>query len=99
MGRRPLERAIASLRAELTASGKAKMFEILSPFLAGDRLALSYEDAAQRMKIGLGAVKSLIHRLRRQFAEKLRREITETVSAPHEVEDELRHLREVFARG
>jgi DNA-binding transcriptional regulator GbsR (MarR family) len=51
------------------------------------------------MKIGLGAVKSLIHRLRRQFAEKLRREITQTVSAPHEVEDELRDLRRVFARG
>ena len=94
-----LERAIASLRAELTASGKAEMFEILSPFLAGDRVALSYEDAAQRMKIGLGAVKSLIHRLRRQFAEKLRREIMQTVSAPHEVDDELRHLRKVFARG
>jgi RNA polymerase sigma factor (sigma-70 family) len=94
-----LERAIAGLRAEFTASGKAEIFEMLSPFLAGEKAALSYESAAQRMKIGLGAVKSLIHRLRRQFAVTLRREIMQTVSAPHEVDDELRHLRMVFARA
>jgi RNA polymerase sigma factor (sigma-70 family) len=94
-----LERAIAGLRAEFTASGKAEIFETLSPFLAGEKAALSYESAAQRMKVGLGAVKSLIHRLRRQFAATLRREIMQTVSAPHEVNDELRHLRMVFARA
>jgi RNA polymerase sigma factor (sigma-70 family) len=94
-----LERAIAGLRAEFTASGKVEIFETLSPFLAGEKAALSYESAAQRMKIGLGAVKSLIHRLRRQFAVSLRREIMQTVSAPHEVDDELRHLRMVFARA
>ena len=49
--------------------------------------------------MGLGAVKTLIHRLRRQFAEALRREILQTVSAPHEVDDELRQLRAVFARA
>jgi hypothetical protein len=50
------------------------------------------------MSLGLGAVKTLIYRLRRQFATAVRREIMQTVSAPHEVDDELRRLRSVFAR-
>ena len=43
-------------------------------------------------------MKTLIHRLRRQFAAAVRREVMQTVSAPHEVDDELRQLRMVFAR-
>jgi penicillin-binding protein 2 len=54
---------------------------------------------AERLGIGLGAVKTLIHRLRRQFATTLRREIMQTVSAPHEVDEELRELRMVFVRA
>ena len=46
----------------------------------------------------LGAIKTHIHRLRRQFAAAVRHEIMQTVSAPHEVDDELRHFRDVFAR-
>jgi hypothetical protein len=49
------------------------------------------------MNLGLGAVKTLIYRLRRQFATAVRHEIMQTVSAPHEVDDELRRLRSVFA--
>src|SRR5438874_2706196 len=46
----------------------------------------------------VGVLKTHIHRLRRQFASAVRREVMETVGAPHEVDDELRQLRGVFAR-
>lgn len=94
-----LDRALATVRANFAENGKAAMFEALAPFLAGEKAGVSYEDAAERLGVGLGAVKTLIHRLRRQFAEALRREILQTVSAPHEVDDELRQLRAVFARA
>jgi RNA polymerase sigma-70 factor (ECF subfamily) len=93
-----LERALDKVRAECVAEGKADLFEALSPFLAGTKPHVSYQEVADRMKLGLGAVKMAIYRLRRQFATAVRREIMQTVSAPHEVDDELRRLRSVFAR-
>jgi RNA polymerase sigma factor (sigma-70 family) len=94
-----LERALDKVRAECTAEGKANVFEALSPFLGGMKPHASYQEVAERMNLGLGAVKTLIYRLRQQFASAVRREIMQTVSAPHEVDDELRRLRSVFARA
>jgi DNA-directed RNA polymerase specialized sigma24 family protein len=93
-----LERALDHVRAECAAEGKTETFEALYPFLAGSKPQVSYQDVADRMKLGLGAVTTQIHRLRRQFAAAVRREIMQTVSAPHEVDDELRRLRSVFTR-
>ena len=92
-----LERALEKVRAECVAEGKVGFFEALSPFLEGTKPDVSYQEVADRMGLGLGAVKTLIYRLRRQFAAAVRREIMQTVSAPHEVDDELRRLRTVFA--
>jgi DNA-directed RNA polymerase specialized sigma24 family protein len=91
-----LDRAIESVRSEFESNGKADIFAALSPFLTGG--AVSYEEAARNAGMTLTAVKTLIHRLRRQFAAAVRREVMQTVSAPHEVDDELRQLRMVFAR-
>jgi RNA polymerase sigma-70 factor (ECF subfamily) len=93
-----LQRALAQVRAEFAAEGKAKTFEALSPFLAGEKPEVTYQDVAQRLGLALAAVKTHIHRLRRQFATAVRREIMQTVTAPHEVDEELRQLRGVFAR-
>jgi predicted transcriptional regulator len=80
------------------AEGKAITFEALSPFLAGEKPEVSYQDVAQRLGLALAAVKTHIYRLRRQFATAVRREIMQTVNAPHQVDEELRQLRSVFAR-
>jgi RNA polymerase sigma-70 factor (ECF subfamily) len=93
-----LERALDKVRAEFSANGKAEAFEALSPFLAGEKQDISYQDAAQRMGLAMSAVKTHIHRLRQQFASAVRQEVMQTVSAPHEVDDELRQLRGVFVR-
>jgi RNA polymerase sigma-70 factor (ECF subfamily) len=93
-----LERALAKVRREFSVEGKAETFEALSPFLSGEKASISYEQAAETTGVSLGAIKTHIHRLRRQFAAAVRHEIMQTVSAPHDVDDELRHLRDVFAR-
>jgi RNA polymerase sigma factor (sigma-70 family) len=93
-----LERALAKLRAEFAAEGKSETFESLSPFLAGEKPDVSYQDVAQQIGISLGSVKTQIHRLRQRFATAVRSEIMQTVAAPHEVENELRQLRDVFTR-
>jgi RNA polymerase sigma factor (sigma-70 family) len=93
-----LERALQNIRRDFAAEGKADLFEMLSPFLRGNKPDVTYQDVAERMSVGIGAVKTLIHRLRQQFADAVRWEVMQTVSAPHEVDDELRELRRVFAR-
>jgi DNA-directed RNA polymerase specialized sigma24 family protein len=94
-----LERALARVRAEFVAAGKTTTFETLSIFLDGDKPHVSYDQIATALNVSLGSVKTLIHRLRQKFAAALRREIMQTVSAPHEIEDELRRLRALFARA
>jgi predicted transcriptional regulator len=97
-GRGTGERALENVRSELDAENKPKTFEVLSPFLAGDRPTISYEEVAKKLGISLGAVKTQIHRLRERFAAAVRSEVMQTVAAPHEVDEELRQLRRVFTR-
>jgi RNA polymerase sigma-70 factor (ECF subfamily) len=94
-----LDHAIAALRDEYADNSKSRIFNALSSFLGGEKRDISYDQAAARLGIGVPAVKTLIHRLRREFAATVRREIMQTVSAPHEVDGELRQLRSVFARA
>jgi hypothetical protein len=42
--------------------------------------------------VGVGTVKTLIHRLRKQYMAVVREEVGRTVSDPAEIEDELRAL-------
>jgi RNA polymerase sigma-70 factor (ECF subfamily) len=93
-----LERALETVRCKCAAEDKADVFEMLSPFLGGNKPNVTYQEVADRMSVELGAVKTLIHRLRQQFADAVLWEVMQTVSAPHEVDDELRQLRRVFAR-
>jgi RNA polymerase sigma factor (sigma-70 family) len=93
-----LQRALETVRAELSAEGKPEMFDVLSPFLAGEKPDVSYQNVSEKTGLSLGAVKTHIHRLRRRFAVAVRHEIMQTVGAPHEVDEELRQLRHVFAR-
>jgi hypothetical protein len=45
----------------------------------------------------LSAIKTTVHRLRRDYRAKLREQISRTVSSSDEIEDELLHLRKVLA--
>jgi RNA polymerase sigma-70 factor (ECF subfamily) len=93
-----LDGVMAAVRAEFSEGGKAATFDALAPFLGGAKGEVSYAEAAESLGLSVAAVRMMIHRLRRQFATAVRREIMRTVSAPHEVDDELRRLRAAFAR-
>ena len=66
-------------------------------FLTARRVPPTYEETASGLGLNPGAVKTEIHRLRQAFRAALRLEISRTVSAPHEIEEELRHLRAVLS--
>jgi hypothetical protein len=87
-----LGRATRCLEREQAALGKAQVFCTLRPVLGeeGTRAGLTYEEAAQKLHIGLPAVKTWIHRLRRRHAQLLREEIAQTVLNPDDVDAEAR---------
>ena len=93
-----LRRATQRLEQEQAARGKARIFTTLRPFLGdeGTRGELSYEQAARTLNVGLPALKTLIHRLRRRHAQLLREEVAQTVLNPDDVESELHALCEAL---
>ena len=91
--------ALDSLRQELQTKGKLKLFEQLKNFLACDSVIPSYDEASARMDLPSATVKTHVHRLRQRYREILRCEIARTVSAPHEVDEELRYLCNVLAEA
>jgi DNA-directed RNA polymerase specialized sigma24 family protein len=88
-----LGRTMTRLGQEYAADGRASVFETLKVFLktSGDG-SPSYEEAAKALGVGLGAAKSLIHRLRKRCGSILREEVARTVSDPDEIDDEIHAL-------
>ena len=93
-----LDEAMGRLREEYAAKGKKSTFETLKPFIdpINSKAALSYEQVANALQIGLGSVKKLIFRLRKQYASVLREEVARTVSDPGEVDEEIHALCEAL---
>jgi RNA polymerase sigma-70 factor (ECF subfamily) len=69
-----------------------QVFEALRECLLGTPPPGGYAEAAARLAMSEGAVKTAVHRLRRRFQVQLLRKVTETVSDPDEVDDEVRRL-------
>jgi RNA polymerase sigma factor (sigma-70 family) len=92
-----LEQTVTDLRADFARRGKARLFEGLSSFLTSDLRETSYQSAAEQLGLPLSAIKTTVHRLRRDYRSKLREEISRTVSSPEEIDEELLYLRRVLA--
>lgn len=91
-----LERVMDQLRADYARQGKADHYDALKACLTGTRESAPYAELATRLGLTEGAVKTMVHRLRKRYRELLRAEIAQTVTTPAEVEDEIRHLRAVL---
>ena len=87
-----LDAAMARLRVEFSAAGKARQFEVLKDFLSGVAADGDYAAVAGSLGLNPGAVAVAVHRLRQRYKELVRVEIAETVASPLDVEDEMRHL-------
>jgi len=87
-----LERAMARLRQEFVATGRTVEFEQLEAYLTGSEPKVPYHSVAARLETTEGAIKKMVHRLRRRYGLLLREEIAATVADPEEVDAELRHL-------
>jgi len=86
--------------ADYKAEGKEKLFEELKIFLVGSADPLpSYADLATRLGTLASTLRSHITRLRARYREALRAEVRRSVDTEAEVDNELRELLRVLARG
>lgn len=91
-----LGRALHSLRQSSEEAGSEARYELLKPYLMGEKPRLPYREAASRLGMTEVALRSAVHRLRLRFAETLRSEIAETVAGEAEVDEEVRYLLTVI---
>ena len=89
-----LDHAITVLREEYVGRGKELVFNTLKGYagIGENTSEASYEEAAKALGIGVGTVKTFIHRLRNRYLAVLREEVARTVSDPAEIESEIRAL-------
>jgi RNA polymerase sigma-70 factor (ECF subfamily) len=87
-----LDRALTRLRTEQERAGRGTEFAVLSGFLTAEKGSIPYAEAAAQLGTSEPTARQAVHRLRRRFREMFRREITQTVAAPEEVDEEIRHL-------
>jgi RNA polymerase sigma-70 factor (ECF subfamily) len=92
-----LEAVKARLAAHYAASGRSRLFTALQGYLSPVEENASYPEVAARLGVSVDVIKKSVERMRRRYGEFLREEIAQTVSHPAEIDDELRHLRKVFA--
>jgi len=91
--------ALNSLRQELEADDKVKLFEQLSDFLTGGSVIPSYDEASACTGLSRATVKTHVHRLRLRYREIVRREVARTVSSPDEIDQELHYLCNILAES
>lgn len=94
-----LARARSRLEQEFRAAGKETRHALLKGYLPGETPACSQAEAAQRLGLQENAVKQEVHRMKRRLGELIRDEVAQTVASPDDVDDEVRNLTEIVARG
>jgi RNA polymerase sigma-70 factor (ECF subfamily) len=89
---------MARLANQYAAQGKSAILQALEPFLVpgGVQVVPSYEQAADQLQVSIVAVKTLIHRMRKQFTTLLREEVARTVLDPAEIDAEIHSLCEAL---
>jgi RNA polymerase sigma factor (sigma-70 family) len=93
-----LGEAMNRLRQEYAIGHNAVTFETLKAFLdfGNGKEPPTYEQAAATLQVSVGAVKTLIHRLRKRYTTWMREEIGRTVSTPAEIDTEIHELCEAL---
>ena len=89
-----LGEATNRLSREYSEQGRATVFQALVAFLdpVNTKGLPAYEEVAAQLEVSLGSLKTLIHRLRKQYSALVREEISRTVSDPAQVEAEIHEL-------
>jgi len=91
--------AMKTVGEEIEKKRGEEGWELLRGFLTGSVEAVSYLELSSSLGITEGAAKAEVSRVRKKFRDQLRTEIKQTVTAPHEIDEELTYLRQVMQQA
>ena len=92
-----METTMTAVSQEFSSAGRGGEWSVLVRFLPGAGEPPSYEQAAAQLGVSLPALKTSVHRVRQKFREALRAATARTVSAAHDIDDELAYLHRVLS--
>ncbi len=92
-----LAAALDRLRAELSAAGKARHFDVLSPFLSREAEAGEYATASTTLEVASRTIAVAVHRLRVRYREMLRDELACNSLDAARVDEEMSALYHALA--
>jgi RNA polymerase sigma factor (sigma-70 family) len=90
-----LARVLERLETEYT--GQTMRFEDLKLFLIEAKGTAGFAEVATRLGVTESALKSVVHRMRRRYAELFKDEVSQTVADPADTQDEIRHMLGMLA--
>lgn len=95
-----LSRVIDHLEADYANRGRQPLFTALRPILLAGGTLRGHDTPGIAASLGISedTLRTNLHRLLREFRDALRDEVRLTVQSPADLEDELDHLRRLFAR-
>ncbi len=89
---------LETMKTEIIRKRGEIIWKQLNKFLSANEKSGNYKDLASVLNISEAGAKSEVYRLRKRFREALRLEVGRTVSAPHEVNEEIAYLRSAIER-
>jgi RNA polymerase sigma factor (sigma-70 family) len=92
-----LDTVLKDLQNQYQDEGKGDMFDALKPCLIGQSGSLPYGELAKTLQCTEGAVRVMVHRLKKRYRDLLRQHIAHTVATPEDVDAEMQHLRAILS--
>lgn len=89
--------AMNRLEAQYRDGTKARLFMELKRFITGGTGLPKQEDVAEKLGMPIDTLRSHLSRLRARYRELLREEVARTIAQTDDVDEELRHLRDILA--
>lgn len=87
-----MEAALARLKEECESTGKAKLFEVLGPFLSREADAGDYQAAGEKLGLTSRSIAVAVYRLRQDFRAMVREEVAAGLADEGMVKEEMRAL-------
>ncbi|MBE2282854.1 MAG: RNA polymerase subunit sigma-24 [Prosthecobacter sp.] len=86
-----------ALRHEFATRGQTAVFDALQQFIAWNAGDESYADVAAKLGKTVGDIKVSVHRLRKRYRALLEQTVSDTVTTPDEVKQEIAMLAAAFS--
>ena len=93
-----IETAEGQLRKEFAEEGRQELFGELEPYLRNEDLKPSYDELAAKLESTPGAVRLLVHRLRKRLRQLVEEEVGQTLTEASEVTSECEWIQETLRR-